>query len=541
MPLPAAREADGAQQHEHRSSLIGSQMRHLPGSIVPEPVTQVTPPGAAPFVLTTASRIVATTAAAPVADYLAALLRPSTGFPLPIIAPIERGPDGADPAPTHDILLHLDVADTRNLGAEGYALETSAVGVFVTAATPAGLFYGIQSLRQLFPSQIEARSVQSAAWEAPATTVTDHPRFSYRGAMLDVVRHFFGVDEVCRFIDVIALFKINVLHLHLTDDQGWRITVDSHPELTSIGGATEVDGGPGGFYSKDDFARIVEHAAQRFVTIVPEIDVPGHTNAALSSLPALNPDGNPVTPYTGTEVGFSTLDTTSDATWAFLDDVFREVAEQTPGPWLHFGGDESHVTPHDAYREFVGRASRLVASHGKIPIAWHEAGAGTDLAPGTVGQYWSSLSPNEIAVDRARSFVRQGGSLILSPSDVAYLDMSYDESSPIGLSWADGPTSVRASYEWEPTEILPDASTAILGIEAPLWTETVRSRADIDYLVFPRLIAVAEIAWSVPPAESPRRVWPDFAARLEAIEPHLRAAGIAPGEKVRGHDVDQAV
>lgn len=511
-------------------------MRHLPGSIVPQPVTQATPLGAAPFILTAASRILATTHAASVASYLAGLLRPSTGFILPIVEPFEAGPHGGEPTPVHDIALHLDVADTQDHGDEGYTLETSALGVHLTAATPAGLFYGIQSLRQLFPSDVEDRAVQSVAWEAPATTITDRPRYSYRGAMLDVARHFFGVDEVCHFIDTIALFKVNVLHLHLTDDQGWRISIDAHPELTQIGGATAVDGDPGGFYTKADFARIVEHAATRFVTIVPEIDVPGHTNAALSALPELNPGGTPAEPYLGTEVGFSTLDTTSDATWAFLDDVFREVAEQSPGPWLHFGGDESHATPTDAYREFVARASRLVASHGKVPIAWHEAGISTDLAPGTIGQYWSFVTPQDDAADRALSFVRQGGSLILSPADVAYLDMSYDASSPIGLTWADGFTTVRESYEWEPTEILPDAADAILGVEAPLWTETVRSRSDIDYLVFPRLLAVAEIAWSVRPGESDRRVWSDFAARLEALQPRFEALGITVGGEVDAND-----
>ena len=170
-----------------------------------------------------------------------------------------------------------------------------------------------------------------------------------------------------------------------------------------------------------------------------------------------------------------------------------------------------------------------MASHGKIPIAWHEAGISANLAPETIGQYWSYRTPQNDSADRALSFVRQGGSLILSPADVAYLDMVYDESSPLGLSWAAGPTTVRESYEWEPTEILPEARDAILGIEAPLWTETVRSRADIDYLVFPRLTAIAEIAWSVAPAESDRRTWSDFSVRLDAFAPRFAAMGIRPG------------
>ncbi|GGE83144.1 family 20 glycosylhydrolase [Mycetocola zhadangensis] len=510
-------------------------MRHPTGSILPLPTEQHVPAGAPPFILTSASRIYATDAVASVSTYLATILRKSTGFSVPVVTAEGVGSaagTGNNDQSGHDITLLLDSDDKAEVGDEGYVLETSANGALITAPTAAGLFYGVQSLRQLFPAELEEHSVQSRAWEAIATSIVDRPRFRYRGAMLDVARHFFDATEVCAFLDDLALFKINVLHLHLTDDQGWRLAIESRPELAEVGGANEVDGGPGGFYSRDDFARIVEHAAARFITIVPEIDVPGHTNAALSALPELNPSGKAAAPYTGTEVGFSSLDTSSETTWAFLDDVIREVAEQTPGPWLHFGGDESHATDPADYREFVARASRLVASHGKIPVAWHEAGISTDLAPGTVGQYWSFLIPENDSAERALSFVRQGGSLILSPADVAYLDMTYDESSPIGLSWAAGSTSVQEAYEWEPTNILPDAASAILGIEAPLWTETVRSRADIDYLVFPRLLAVAEIAWSVAPSESTRRAWSDFAARLEAFGPRFDALGIRPGGTV---------
>lgn len=509
-------------------------MRFQSGSIIPLPATQQVPPGAAPFILTAASRIIATDAAASVARYLASIFRASTAFPFPVLSPIDAGPAADRPEVGHDITLHLELDDPDGLGDEGYTLETSARGAQISAVTAAGLFYGVQSLRQLLPSEVEERATQSEAWEAPATTITDRPRFRYRGAMLDVARHFFDADDVCRYLDHIALFKINVLHLHLTDDQGWRVSIPSRPELTRVGGANAVGGGPGGFYTREDFARIIEHAAARFITIVPEIDVPGHVHAALTAVAELNPSGEAPAPYTGTDVGFSTLDVHRNATWAFLDDVFREVAEQSPGPWLHFGGDEPHATAADDYREFVERASRLVASHGKIPIAWHEAGISSNLAPETVGQYWSYRTPQNDSADRALSFVHQGGSLILSPADVAYLDMVYDESSPLGLSWAAGPTTVRESYEWEPTEILPEATDAILGVEAPLWTETVRSRADIDYLAFPRLTAIAEIAWSVAPAESDRRTWSDFSVRLDAFAPRFAAIGIHPGSAAPG-------
>ena len=493
-----------------------------PARIIPQPTELVTASSDAPFTLLESSRILATDAAASVAAYLAGILRPSTGYRLPVVSAV----DGEIAGPA-DVVLHLDLADAYGLGAEGYRLVTAASGTALTAATPAGLFYGVQSLRQLFPVELEKHSVQSAAWQAAAATIIDRPRFAWRGAMLDVARHFFDVAAVTRFIDEIVLFKINMLHLHLTDDQGWRISIAGRPELTAVGASTAVGGGTGGFYTEEDYAAIIAHASARFVTVVPEIDVPGHTNAALSAYPELNADGVAPEPYTGIDVGFSSLEVDSDATWEFLDDVFRSVAAQTPGPWLHIGGDESHTTPPEQFPGFIARATALVASHGKTPIAWHEAGRCQDLAPGTVGQYWSYVTPQDNAAELARSFVEQDGSLILSPADVAYLDITYDETTPIGQSWAGGPTSVRAAYDWEPTAILPGVPEArILGVEAPLWTETVATPADIDYLTFPRLVAIAEIAWSAAPAVSPGRAWDGFATRLDAWYPRFRALGI---------------
>ena len=489
-------------------------------SIIPQPTSVQVDGSAAPFVLSVASRILATDAAASVAHYLAGILRPSTGYPLPVVSPL----DGKVAGPA-DIAIHLDLDDADDLGDEGYTLETSETGARITAATPAGAFYGVQTLRQLFPAEVERHSVQSTAWQTVAATITDRPRFAWRGAMLDVARHFFDVAAVTRFLDEIVLFKINVLHLHLTDDQGWRISIAGRPELTGVGASTAVGGGPGGFYTEEDYARIVEHASERFVTVVPEIDVPGHTNAALSAYAELNADGQARQPYTGIDVGFSSLDVDADATWRFLDDVFRSVAAQTPGPYLHIGGDESHTTPPEQFPGFIARATALVASHGKTPIAWHEAGRSSDLAPGTIGQYWDYVRPRGNATELAASFVDQGGSLILSPADVAYLDITYDESTPIGQAWAGGPTSVRAAYEWEPLDILQGIPEGrILGVEAPLWTETVATPADIDYLAFPRLVAVAEIAWSARDATGD---WRGFSARLESWYPRFRALGVA--------------
>ena len=302
--------------------------------------------GDEPFTLTAESRLVAAgEGAAAVAETFAASARAATGFDLPVV----EGEAGASD-------IALVVADGATGGTnEGYTLESGADGVRIGADAAAGLFWGTQSLRHLLPAEIgrsDDATQPSGGWTVPAASVADRPRFAYRAATLDVARHFFAVDDVLDYLDRIALLKLNVLHLHLTDDQGWRIQVDAWPELTGIGASTSVGGDGGGFYTKADYARIVAHAAERFITIVPEIDLPGHTNAALSAYPELNCDGVAPPPYEGVEVGFSSLCASPErarATDRFLADVFGEVAAMTPGPWIHVGGDEPLSTSPDDY------------------------------------------------------------------------------------------------------------------------------------------------------------------------------------------------
>ena len=403
----------------------------------------------------------------------------------------------------------------------GYTLEVTTDGIIIESDARAGLFAGAQSLRQL---------MGPVATTVPITRIVDFPRFEYRGVMLDVARHFFGVAEVKRFIDSLALLKLNHLHLHLTDDQGWRLQIRSWPELTGIGASTSVGGQGGGFYTQDDYIEIVRYAASRFITIVPEIDVPGHTNAALAAYASLNESGVATVPYEGVEVGFSSLWIDGERTYEFLDDVVRELAELTPGPYIHLGGDESLSTTEDDFLAFIARATGIVAGHGKTIIGWHEMGRSSQLPPGTIGQYWSFLRPQRGADDHLRSFVDQGGRVIMSPADVAYLDMKYDSTTELGLDWAEGPTSLAAAYEWDPATIIPGIGEAqLLGIEAPMWTETLVTMADVESLAFPRLAAIAEIAWS-PDGE---RSFDELAPRLAAFGELLTAAGVhfyrAPG------------
>ncbi|GAA2803448.1 beta-N-acetylhexosaminidase [Kribbella solani] len=440
-----------------------------------------------------------------IADRLAAQLRRSTGYDLPVQL-------GAG-----TITLSSTGADT--LGAEGYELRVDADAVTITAAAAEGVFRGVSTLRQLLPAKAEAGSTQDGPWEIAGTTITDAPRYEYRGVMLDVTRHFFTVDQVKKFIELVSQYKLNRLHLHLSDDQGWRIQVDSWPRLTEYGGSKQVGGGAGGHYTKADFAEIVRYAAAHYLVVVPEIDTPGHTNAALASYAELTADGTAPELYTETEVGFSTLTVGKDRTYEFLDDVFREVAEQTPGALVHLGGDEAHSTPHSDYLTFVPKAAELVVKQGKTVMGWHEIGD-APLPAGTVVQYWGT--EDEKAQALAQKAVAGGARLVLSPANRAYLDMKYHAETPLGLDWA-GLVSVEQSYSWNPATLIPDVpADAVIGVEAPLWTETLDELAKVEFMVFPRLPGIAELGWSDESALD----WPAYRERLAAQAPRWEVLGI---------------
>jgi hexosaminidase len=394
------------------------------------------------------------------------------------------------------------------LGPEGYRLEVRGGRTHIEAETDAGRFYAEQTLRRL-----------SADGTPPDVVIADRPRFAWRGVMLDVARHFFDVEDVRRVIDHLSAYKVNVLHLHLSDDQGWRLVVDAWPRLAEHGGSTAVGGGAGGFYTQDDYRAIVAYAAERFVTVVPEIDAPGHVQAALASYPELGGAGTGDL-YTGTDVGFSSLDVHAERTYRFLDDVLGELAALTPGDYLHLGGDEAHSTSDADYREFMRRLQPLVAAHGKRLVGWEEI-ASAPLHDGAVVQLWNTGNPR--GHDLARAAAQQGAQLVMSPADRVYLDMKYDADTPLGLDWA-GHVEVRDSYDWDPATLVDGVGEeAILGVEAPLWTETITTLREVETMLLPRLCAVAEVGWS--PAGA--RDWEDFRARLAAEGRRWDAAGIA--------------
>jgi hexosaminidase len=403
------------------------------------------------------------------------------------------------------------------LGTEGYELAVTRRGVSLKARTPAGLFTGVQTLRQLLPAAVESRTKQRGPWVVPAGRVVDYPRFAYRGAMLDVARHFFTPDQVKTYIDQIALYKINHLHLHLADDQGWRIEIESWPRLTTYGGSTEVGGGPGGYYTKAQYRDIVAYAAARNITIVPEIDMPGHTNAALASYAELNCDGVAPPLYTGIEVGFSSFCIDKEITYRFVQDVITELAELTPGPYLHLGGDEAHSTTDPDFVKFFDRVFPMVEATGKQLLGWHEYLKATPPIS-AVAQYWGTTNTNDLVADAAA----RGHKVLMSPASKAYMDMKYDENTPLGLSWA-GYTEVDDAYDWNPgTFVQGVPESAVLGVEAPLWSETLENSDHIEFMAFPRLPVLAELGWSPWSTHD----WESMRARLAAEAPRWEAMGI---------------
>jgi hexosaminidase len=496
--------------------------------VVPVP-SSVNAAAGAPFVFSASTAIVTDGPASlvPIGEFFARIMRKSAAIRLPV----QRASQVAG-AKGNVVLLRVDTSARTGAAAsaaardDGYTLDIAADTVRITARSAAGVFYGVATLRQLLPWGIEAE--QSALRLAPTVSVPagrieDAPRFAWRGSMLDVARHFFTVDEVKQHIDLMALYKLNRLHLHLADDQGWRIAIASWPKLTQVGGSTEVGGAPSEFYTKADYSEIVRYAAARHIVVVPEIDMPGHTNAAIAAYPRLGcsrptpsiygEGTQPAGVYTGIRVGWSALCPDKAVVWRFVDDVVREIAAMTPGPYLHIGGDEVEVLNHAQYAGFVERAQTIVHKYGKTMVGWEEVGK-AKLRRGSIAQLWRS--------DTALLAVKQGNQLIMSPGPRTYLDMKYTPATEVGLRWA-GYIELRTAYDWDPATYASGLSEqSILGVEAPLWSETVKNLNAAQYLLVPRLPALAEVAWSA----QAQRSWEGFRTRIAAHAARWRLLGI---------------
>lgn len=471
-----------------------------------------------------------------VADMLMNKLSVPTGFNISA----QIGTNGA-------IRLVLnDEVDTR-IGSEGYVLESSPKDILINSNQPAGLFYGVQTLLQLFPKKIENNSVSHASWIVPAVKITDYPRFGWRGLMLDVSRHFFTVDEVKNYIDEMSRFKLNTFHWHLTDDNGWRIEIKSLPKLTEIGawrvprhgyfGQREAPkpgekATYGGFYSQDEIRDIVKYAQDRFITILPEIDVPGHSMAAVASYPELsctqNPDTrvNPGSNFSewhndGTFTMFidNTLNPSSEKVYDFLDKVFTEVAALFPGDYIHVGGDECYkgywekdkgcqvlmknlnvkdVEKLQGY--FMSRVEKILTAKDKKMIGWDEILEG-GISPGATVMSWRGI---EGGIEAAK----MGHDVVMSPTTYAYLD--YTQGDPTVDPPIYATLRMQKCYSFEP---VPDGVDPkfILGGQGNLWTEQLPTFRSIEYMTYPRAWALSEIFWS--PKES--KNWNNFIMRVE--------------------------
>ena len=514
--------------------------------VIPKPVSLTL--GDGQFTLTEKSRIVAPGSARSIGQALRASLRPATGFPLPVTSGFAQPGD-----------IAIALGDPGTLGAdthgEGYQLDVSPEFVSLTAITLHGLFNGVQTIKQLLPAWIASPTVQSGPWTMPASSITDYPRYQYRGLMLDIARHYQTPEAVEELIDNAAAAKINTLHLHLSDDQSFRIVIDGFPRLTEIGaqGSVGTDGrtmDPGGFWTQEQFSEVIAYAAARFVTVVPEVDTPGHTNAIVMSEygdtenPLLNDtpqdinctvNNPPAWNYTG-RVGYSALCPESDNTSAILTAIIEQLSALASSQYYNIGGDEvpASVLDHERYASLVNQEAAIVAAQGKTVMGWAEiSGAGTELPAGSVAEYWNPASGSSAGTATGTQAVAKDMKIVMAPANHAYLDQKYARNTPsnIGLTWACGRNGcdVDQFYNWDPSTYVTGVTDEnVIGVEGALWSETIRNLSEAEYMVFPRLLALAELGWS-PKAErtsTESAAYQDFLVRLAAQGARLTAGGV---------------
>lgn len=476
------------------------------------------------------------------AQYFMVLAQSSTGYQLvsqPFTTEIRE--------PRSNSIYFLP--DDKIAAAEGYTLEVKPNAILIRAKTAAGAFYAVQTLRQLFPPAFNsAKPVSGTIWSAPATLVEDAPRFSYRGLHLDVSRHFFPVAFVKKYIDVLAMHKLNTFHWHLTDDQGWRIEIKKYPKLqtvaacrkeTLVGHAGDVpevyDGKPYcGYYTQEEVKDVVDYARRRFVTIIPEIEMPGHAQAALAAYPELGCTGGPYATATTWGVFGDVFCAGNEQTFAFLDDVISEVSALFPGPYIHVGGDECPkdswkacpkcqkrmkdnqlANEHELQSYFIGRAEKMVEKHGKKIIGWDEILEG-GLAPNATVMSWRGIEGGIAAA-------RQHHNVVMTPTSDVYFD--YYQSDPATEPLAIGgylPLEKVYNFEPIPDSLNVEEAKYILGTQGNIWAEYLPEPKDVEYMVYPRASALAEVAWTA----KDKKNWPDFVQRLKTHFARLDALSV---------------
>ena len=508
-------------------------------SIVPRPVSVSAGDGA--FTLEPATVIWADSASAELAAELADYLEPATGYRFRV----EVGG-----IPLAGIRLRRDPGLER-LGEEGYSLQATRDGIEIRSAGAAGTFYGIQTLRQLLPPEIlrDAR-VEGVEWTVPAVRIEDRPRFGWRGAHLDVVRHFMPLDFVKKYIDLLALHKMNSFHWHLTDDQGWRIEIRKYPRLTEVGAwrketmippfqsdpaLRKYDGvRHGGFYTQEDVREIVEYARKQFVNVVPEIEMPGHASAAIAAYPRLGVGSEPseVATYWGV---FSNIFNASDSTIAFLQDVLTEVMELFPSRFIHVGGDEADKAwwkespriqarirelglkdEHELQSWLIRQMDKFLAERGRRLIGWDEILEG-GLAPGATVMSWRGFTGGLAAA-------RAGHDVVMSPTQWSYFDyyQSADRANEPHSIGGFLPIDTVYAFNPVPAALEPQYRHHILGAQFNLWTEYIATTRHAEYMAYPRGAAMAEVVWT--PVE--RKDFADFKRRLAVHLQRLDALSV---------------
>jgi N-acetyl-beta-hexosaminidase len=509
-------------------------------SIVPVPRKMTRLDGA--FELGPETRIYADKASERTAAMLASWLRPATGLRLRI-----QAHSGADSAPRNGILLTTANAGAE-VGAEGYTLNATTNGVVIRAATQAGLFYGAQSLRQLLPAEIlSPKPVAGVAWSMPAVEIADAPRFHWRGVLLDVSRHFFTKEEVKRVVDLMALYKMNVFHWHLVDHEGWRIESKKYPRLTEVGAWTEsigygLDpsastawdkrGRYGGFYTQREIKEVVAYAAERHITVMPEIELPGHSTAALRAYPEYLCPGARASTNRNGGGGKGVYCAGNEASFAFLSHVLAEVAPLFPGKYLHIGGDEVSKKnwsqcalcqarmkaeglkdERELQSYFIRRIETNVNALGKTLVGWSEIREG-GLATGATLMDWKGGGLEAAAT---------GHEVVMASSRHCYLDC-YQSTNSTEPPAHNRLVPLQKVYGYDPVPTnLPSAFHGnILGVQASLWAEHIANLRHAEYMLFPRLGAVSELAWSPPSC----RDWAQFKARAAYNERRLDALGV---------------
>jgi hexosaminidase len=506
-------------------------------AVIPQPQKLARLPGY--FKLEKGSQIFTEPASADTGEFLAARLRKSTGLPFPISG---KSP-GLSGAAIGGIFLTTQGADS-GLGKEGYELTVSQNGVVIRAPEPAGLFYGVQTMLQLLPEEIYSTNVEAGVdWQMPCVRISDQPRFSWRGMMLDVSRHFFTKAEVMQLLDAMAVHKINTFHWHLVDDNGWRIEIKKYPLLTSVGAwrggvgfglatnsttAYGPDGRYGGFYTQSEIREVVDYAAKLHITIVPEIEMPGHSLAALAAYPQFGSGPGPfVVPLQG-GVNPGIYSPAKAETFEFLEAVLSEVFALFPGKYIHIGGDEVPKGPwkkdadcqalmkkeglkneEELQSWFIRRIEKFVNSRGKTLLGWSEILQG-GLAQNAAVMDW---------IGGGREAASKGHDVVMTPTSYCYFDyyQSQDHSNEPRAIGGFVPLDKVYAFEPIPEQLAPEMQKHILGAQGNVWTEYIANLRHVEYMAFPRLAALAEVTWS----PKGTRSYDDFLRRLKTHEHRL--------------------